>query len=293
MTDEDIVYAGMTAGEVERNYNLRRAVPDHEAIFERIAKDSAEVREHTDRKWLDLRYGSGDRQLLNLYLPPEGTGPHPVMVFIHGGYWRAFSRESYDYLAPAFIEAGAAFVNLDYDLCPDISLDGLIEQVREGVAWVTHHAGSYDFDTSRVVVSGHSAGGHLTAMMAVTDWSVQGLERPPMRGGIAISGVFDLRPILYTAFNEDIRLTPDSADALSPIMHAPKTSTPLLCAVGAEETDDFKRQQRDFAAIWRQAGANVDEMVVPGRHHFDVVDALSEAGHPLHQAARRMLGIAG
>lgn len=290
MSDQDLVYAGMTPAQVEAQYNLRAAVPSHEQFFERNAKDSAEVRNSADRKWLDLRYGAGDRQLLNLFLPPKSNAPCPVFVFIHGGYWRAFSRESYDYLAPAFVKAGIAFVNLDYDLCPTVSLEGLIEQVREGVLWVRHNAPTYNFDPKRIVVSGHSAGGHLTAMMCATDWTAYGRETPPFRGGLAISGVFDLRPILYTPFNQDVRLTGKSVDKLSPLMLRPRWSIPLICAVGARETNEFLRQQADFAEAWRQAGAPVDEMIVPKRHHFDVIDNLANSRTDLHKAALRLLG---
>lgn len=274
---------------LDAQYNLRAQVPTHQAFFDQWLVDSAAAAEQL-APVRDIRYGAGDQQLLDLFVP-EGDGPFPIMLFIHGGYWQALSKDYTLFPAPGFVANGIAYASIGYDLCPDVSLDALVEEVRGAVEWVHHHARDHRLDRRRVYVGGHSAGGHLTAMMLSTDWTRRGLPFDIVKGGCSISGLYELEPLRLSYQNEVLRLTPEAVARLSPRNVMPAQSGPLILTVGSNETDEFQRQQADFASDWRLRGLPLVVVDSPGVNHFEILDAFKEPDSSLMRAVRGMVGI--
>ncbi|MEQ9813884.1 MAG: alpha/beta hydrolase [Azospirillaceae bacterium] len=271
---------------LDAQYNLRAAVPAFPkiAIAWRDASDRVIERlQAAGQARLGVAYGPGNRQRFDIFLPAQRGDPVPALIFIHGGYWQAMTKEDFAYLAPAFVDRGVAFVTIDYDLCPTVRMTALVAQVATAIATIARQAAGWDIDPSRLVLSGHSAGGHLTALMLLRDWAKDGFDRPPVRAGLAMSGLFELEPIRLSYLNDVLRLDPAEVEDLSPRARLRPVEPRLLLAVGARETDEFRRQQADFARAWKNVGNRLEIIDLPDRHHFDAVDAMGERGYPLHE----------
>ena len=258
----------LAADFVEREYNLRAAFPDHPQWFARWAKESAEARACLDGR-LDLRYGSGPKQTLDLF-PAEN--PRGALLFIHGGYWRALDKSDHSFLAPPLVAEGIGVAVINYDLCPDVDIGRIADECREAAAWLENEGARYGVPARRLVVGGHSAGGHLAAML------VAGEGRGPLIGGAAISGVFDLEPLVGVSFNADLRLDAPRARALSPVHMRPRAPVPLLLAVGGTETSEFIRQSRLLWERWPECRPawRSGPLTIPSRHHFAVLSELGD-----------------
>src|SRR5215471_9407415 len=191
----------LTADFVEREYNLRAAFPDHPQWFARWAKESADARARLDAR-LDLRYGSAPKQTLDLF---PADNPRGALLFIHGGYWRALDKSEHSFVAPPLVAQGIGVAVINYDLCPDVGIARIVEECREAVAWLGREGTRHGVPAKRLVVGGHSAGGHLAAMVIAADGRAPD-PQPPIIGGVAISGVFDLEPLVLVSFNADLRL---------------------------------------------------------------------------------------
>ncbi|MGD1880380.1 MAG: alpha/beta hydrolase [Kiloniellaceae bacterium] len=280
---------------LDRELNLRARWPEHPQFFERWARDSAAVRGRT-RAHLDLAYGPTLAETLDLFPADggaEGSGAAPLLAFIHGGYWQALDKGDYSYMAPAFTGIGVAFASLNYGLAPAAKIGTMIDQVRRALAWLYRNAAAYGIDPARIVVAGHSAGGHLAAMALSTDWTAEGADLPAglLAGGCAISGVYDLEPIRLSYHNKVLGIEAGEAAPWSPLHTLPDHAAPLLLAVGSEETGEFLRQQAEYATAWQNRGLPVGEVDMAGLNHFTAVDALAERGHGLHAAVRHLLGV--
>lgn len=275
------------AGYFEKQYNMRERHPDYPVYFERYQSQSARVRDALGGR-LDVKYGPSPDETLDIF--PARSAGAPVHVFIHGGYWRALDKQDFSFVAEPYVAAGVAVVCINYALAPRVTVDEIVRQTREAVAWTWRNAETFGGDPDRVFVSGHSAGGHLVAVTAATDWSSRGLPADLVKGGLAISGLFDLQPFLQTSINADIRLDQAGADRNSPIRHLPDRGPSLVVAVGAGESEEFIRQSRDFAAAWRTRGLPGEHLLLPRLHHFDIILELADAKAPL---ARKMLSLIG
>ena len=280
---------------LDAQLNLRARWPEHPQFFERWAADSAAIRAARGGE-LDLAYGSGPEETLDLFPasaggPASGDGPVPLLAFIHGGYWQALDKSDYSYLAPAFVDRGIAFASLNYSLAPAADIGTMIGQVRCALAWLHKNAGAHGIDPGRIIVAGHSAGGHLAAMALSTDWPgfEAGLPGGLLAGGCSISGVYDLEPVRLSYHNEVLKIPADRAAGWSPLHTLPKAAPPLIVAVGAEETAEFRRQHAEYATAWQDRGLRLVDVPLPGRHHFSAVDALGEEGHPLYAAVQQLL----
>ena len=262
-----------------------------DAIKARQAERSDACRADARRSAVDLSYGQHPRERLDLFLP-EADGA-PLFAFIHGGYWQWNDKEPFAFLGEQLVPAGAAFANIEYALCPTVTLTELTQQIRRAIAWLWREAERFGYDRERIVVSGHSAGGHLTAMTMATDWPAFGADLPAnvVAAGVPISGVYDIEPLRHTPLNDAVRMDEAEARALSPIFLEPATTAPMAVVAGGDESDEFRRQARDFAAEWGRFGVESEILIVPGTDHFTVLDTLAETGHPTVAAARRLLGI--
>ena len=272
----------------EAGYNLRLRHPEFEEYFAAWESESARVRAACACT-LDVRYGDGPDMTADLFPAPAGAAP--IQVFIHGGYWRAMDKSSHSFPAEAFVAAGGAVVSLNYTLAPAVTLDTIVEQCRRALEWVADNAERLNGDPRRIFVSGHSAGGHLTAMMLCTDWAARGRPADIVKGGTAISGIFDLAPLMETSINDDIRLDAEAAARNSPILNLPAAGAPLIAAVGAAETAEFVAQNRAFADAWRARGFDAGIMEIEGLNHYTVVMEMGRPGSALTKAALAQMGL--
>lgn len=242
----------------ETEYRPSTLVPEYEQILERWAREAAAYRDAAaaaGRAELDLSFGDSERQRLDLFLPEQGsTGA--LALFIHGGWWRMLDRFSFSHMARGLNARGISVAVTSYDLCPQVSLAVIVEQIRAACRFLYRRSGR------PIAVFGHSAGGHLSACMASSMAS-------EVQGGYAISSAFDLAPLLGVSMNEDWRLDAQSAHALSPL-HWPAPRV-FDCVVGALESNEFRRQSRALAQAW---GARHEE--IAGANHFTVLDPLTD-----------------
>ena len=272
---------------LSREYNNRALVPDHAQYFARWAERSAHARA-TMTCYLDREYGPAPGEKLDIFPARKGDGS--VLMFIHGGYWRSLDKRDFSYLAPTWVDAGVSLVVVNYDLCPTVTIEEIVCQMLRASAWLYRHAEEYGMDEERLFVCGHSAGAHLTAMMMAALWPVfdPGLPRDLFKGGLAISGVYDLRPLVEVDFlSADLRLDEASALKVSPAFLPPATRAPVYTCVGGLESSEFKRQNALLAQRWRSAVAA--DVPMPGRHHFSVVDELANPASALFAGAKRMM----
>ncbi len=283
------VFRDYDQARLDSELNLRARWPEHPQFFERWARDSAVVRGAQACR-LDLAYGAAPAETLDLF-PVPGDGPAPLLAFIHGGYWQALDKSDYSYMAPAFTEAGIAFASLNYGLAPDTAIGTMIDQTRRALAWLYRNAADLGIDAARIVVAGHSAGGHLAAMALSTDWPALDSALPAtlLAGGCAISGVYDLEPVRLSYHNKILHIAAGQAAPWSPLHCLPAAAPPLLLAVGSEETKEFLRQHAEYAAAWQARGLPLQEVDMTGLHHFSAVDALADRSHTLYAAVQHVL----
>jgi arylformamidase len=274
---------------LSRAYNNRELFPDHPRHFARWTESSARTRS-TMTCHLDLAYGSSAGETLDIFPARKGDGS--TLLFIHGGYWRSLDKKDFSFLAPALVGAGVSLVVANYDLCPKVTIERIVQQMLAASAWLYRNAERYGMDEDRLFVSGHSAGGHLAAMMLAALWPVldRSLPRDLYKGALAVSGIYDLRPLTQVGWlNGDLHLDAASAFKLSPAFVPPATRAPLYLAVGALESSEFKRQNALLAQRWKAVLGG--DVAMPGRDHFTVIDGLADPGNALFAAARRMMGL--
>jgi arylformamidase len=291
---ESLFHHGLTPEALASQYNNRALVPGFAGFFEDWAIRSAAVRASQPCE-LDLAYGPTQGQRLDVFLPQASPGvadgPRagrgvPVVMFIHGGYWRSLDKHQHAFVAPLFTRLGACVVVVNYDLCPAVTIPDIVDQMASALQWVRAEAGRWGGDGQRVGVVGHSAGGHLAACL------VQQQAKPTGQPGVqalAISGLYDLLPLCDVEFlAPDLRLTDADARRSSPArLPGPVAAQASLWSVaGADESPEFIRQNKLIQTAWGQHLVPVCE-TLPGLNHFSVLDALVQPGHPLHSLAQR------
>jgi len=247
---------------LDREYSPSRMVPDVAGYLAEYARRSADTRADL-AAYTDIRYGPATLDLF-----PAVTGS-PLLVYVHGGFWQEMSKSDFAFPARGAVAAGMSFAALGYGLAPEHSMDEIVACVRAGVSWLVEHADVFAIDPARIHLCGHSAGAHLAAMALLDD-----RLRAVIAGAILLSGVYDLEPIRHTYVNQALGLDRAAAARNSPLHALPDRLPPLVVACGAIETAEFRRQRREFAAAARGRG-RVTELIVQGRHHFDVMDDLT------------------
>ena len=282
-------YRTLNKDELEFHFEPRTAVPEHPRFRAERSKVSARVRVSL-KSFFDVPYGTSPRETLDIF--PTAAPGSPVLVYIHGGYWRGGSKEDNSFLAETFVQAGATVVVLGYDLCPRVTVTDIVRQTRAAVAWIYRHISDYWGDPSRLFLSGSSAGGHLVAMALAYDW--QKMERLPadlIKGSIAITGVYDLEPVLHVSANQEIKLNPGSARENSPLLNLPMIRSPILIVVGQDEPAGWKKMSQDYYAVCKKSGLDCEYMEVAGTHHFSVSWQLSDPASQLCRAIFRLMGL--
>ena len=285
-----------TAEFVEREYNNRALVPDHADYFARWSRDSEFVRA-TLPCTLDVPYGPDARHRVDLFPAANARG---TLVFIHGGYWRALDKEMFSWLAAAWVAAGVNVAIPNYRLAPAVRIDDIVDDVIAAMNWLFDNEkpgtdpgllprgkpgsvpGFSGVSLGRVVVSGHSAGGHLTAALFAAPRERLRFDPARIVGGVPISGVFDFAPLKLFSFNADFKLDDAAVARLGIAGKRPTIAAPLVVAAGAAESSEFVRQSRLIADAWAPQVRSL--LLLPGLNHFSVVDAFSERGQPLYEA---------
>ena len=283
-----MLYRGFSTQEqLDEQYNLRESVPDFPA-YERFYKEQSEkIREQLECQ-LDVPFGPTLDERLDIF--PAARSGAPVLVFIHGGYWHTFSSKEFSFVARGPVSAGVTTVVINYTLCPKVTIEEIVRQCRAAVAWLYGNAEAFGGDRTRMYVSGHSAGGHLTAMLALTDWEGEyGLPADIIKGCCPISGLFDLRPFPYTYLQPKLQLTWGEVLRNSPILRLPDRAPPLLVSYGGEETPELRRQSDDFLGAWRSRGLRGEHLPQPGKDHFSAIDGFLDVGSPLCAAILRQM----
>ena len=283
------VYRGYDAEAMELQYNPRATVSGVDDIVANWIALSAAFTGRNDCV-LDIPYGDRPEEVLDLYKP--ATADAPVLIFIHGGYWRALDKKPFAFMAEPLVTAGALVASINYTLCPAVTIDEIVRQCRAACAWVWRNAKRHGGDPDRIHVTGHSAGGHLTAMMAATGWPAheRGLPADLLKSATPLSGLFDLAPILLTSINADVRMDAAAASRNSPQAQVPAHDMPMTVAVGGGETDEFRRQSKEFRDRWAGHLSRIDYIETPGENHFTIIDGIARPGGPI---ARALLGHMG
>lgn len=292
---------------LEAQYNNRARVPDAMRQIATWGAASAAARAALSQARLDLRYAPGPGGTLDVFpaarmaggaegAPAARATPAgaPVLLFIHGGYWRSLAKGDFSFLAPVFTQAGAAVVVPDYALCPAVSIEHITLQMVQAVAWTVRHAASFGGDPGRITVVGHSAGGHLAAMLMTCRWREvdEALPLKPIASALSISGLFDLEPLRHVAsVKDDLGLTPASVKRLSPAFFPRPRHGRLYAVVGGQESEEFIRQNQLIRDAWGPTTVPVCE-ALPGLEHFSVMTALADPAHRLHRLALELLGLA-
>jgi arylformamidase len=272
---------------LDLQYNNRARIPEHPQIFSRWEQASEVARTQSSCR-IDVRYGSGPCETLDVFPSPRADAP--VFVFIHGGWWRALDKRDVSFIAPSLVHDGAMVVLPNYALCPAVDIDTIVMQMVDALAWTYRYAALYGGDPNRIVVAGHSAGGHLAAMMLSCHWPAVASDLPSglVRSALAISGVYDLEPVAHAPFlREDLRLTPAQVRKLSVAYFPPPEGT-LYAAVGANESEEFLRQNELIRRTWGKAVVPVCESIA-GTHHLDVLPDLASRQGRLHALALELL----
>jgi arylformamidase len=265
--DCEVLWKTYDQATLDAQYNAAGTVPSLDPYFARYTEQSERVRRAYPCR-VDLPYGEAERERLDLF-PADRAGA-PVVLFLHGGYWRRMSKADFSFFAEPFVQAGAVVAIPSYSLCPSCTIDDIVCEARAVVRWLHENVASAHGDPERIVVCGHSAGGQIGGMLASTDWAAQGLPRTPIAGMCGMSGLYDLEPVMRSNCNEWLRLDDDAARRNSPIYHLPQDAMPLVAAVGERETDEFQRQTADFATAWRERGHPAECLVMTGRNHYDM-----------------------
>jgi arylformamidase len=273
----------------DAQYNNRARIPEHPAILRHWFEASQRARErHTDL--VEAAYGDAPRERLDVY--PATAPGSPVLVYFHGGYWRALDKRDHSFVAPPFVDAGALVVLPDYALCPAVSIEQIVLQAVQALAWVHRHAAAHGGDPRRIVVAGHSAGGHLATLLLACDWPAVAPDLPAdlVKAALSISGVYELEPLRHAPFlAPDLNLSAASAHRLSPAaMPAPRGT--LATVVGGDESEEFHRQAALIATAWGCKTVIASE-VVPGRNHMDVLHELADPDSRTHALGLRLLGL--
>jgi arylformamidase len=270
----------MTQVDYEVEYNNRARVPENPALIAGWARDAAAYREqHAPRA---ISYGPGARHTIDLF---SGGGDGPIVVFIHGGYWQALDGSYFSHCARGLNAHGISVAVPTYDLCPDVTVDDIIRQMRSASRELARLGRS-------LVISGHSAGGHLAACMLATDWPAfdPPLPKDLVVAAYAISGLFDLEPLVGTSINNALRLDPATAKAASPLFWKPPARGSLDAVVGGSESAEYFRQSRTIVDQWGATGIPTRFDTVPGANHFTAIAPLADPGSPMVARLKELTG---
>ena len=273
----------------DRMYNNRAMVPEFGQYFDRWVRESATARSQACST--SVAYGAHSTETLDIF--PANRPGAPVLVFIHGGYWRFLDKFDHSFVALPFQRAGCTVVVPNYALCPAVTVPDITLQMVRALAWVSRHISGYGGDPSRITVAGHSAGGHLAAMLMACQWQVVGPDLPPnvVRNALSISGLHELESVRRSPMLQSgLLLTDEDVFKASPAWLPAPARGELMCVVGGDESEEFLRQNALMQQAWGTQRVP-QALAMPGRQHFSMLDALCEPTHAVHRMACDLLGV--
>jgi arylformamidase len=264
----------------EKLYNARAAIPNAKDIAIHWDKESATAKANFENH-SNISYGDSPREILDIY--PAKKPNAPVMMFVHGGYWQSREPKNFHFIAPELIKLGFCVVLAGYDLCPDVTVEKITNQIQQAATYIWYNINKFGGDKNRFYVSGHSAGGHLTAEMMATDWSQidTQIANDYIKGGVPISGIFDLEPLVTTSINEKTQFNVETAKQCSPLFRETVSTGPMILAVGGEESTGFYEQSDRLQAKWEPKLDSVIRLNLEGAHHLGAVQELAKPNSPL------------
>jgi arylformamidase len=261
---------------LETEYNNRAKVPGHPAVIAGWQADAAAFRAGWTQAETGIAYGPTERTKLDLFWP-DARRDARIAMFIHGGYWQGMDRGFSSHLARGLLAHGVAVAMPSYDLCPSVTMAFIVEQLRVCAGFLARrHA-------KPILAMGHSAGGHLAAMIMAADWAERGIPAHPAPNALALSGLFDLLPLVRTSINRPLRMDEDGARALSPVLLPPPGGR-IHAAVGGLEGSEYERQSRDIATAWGGTWATL-----PDHDHFTIVSELADPDSGVVRAALELM----
>ena len=270
------LYRGMDRAELDAAYNNSTAVANSAEMLADFQVRSDRLRAQRNRH-LDLRYGPAERNRIDYF---AAAAPGPVLVFIHGGYWQMRAKENFSFLANGPLAHGIHVACMGYTLAPDIALGGIVAEVGAALAWLADHVAELGGDPDRIYTSGWSAGGHLTALS---------LEEPVVKGGLAISGIYDLEPMRLCYVNDKLKLDAAATRSLSPLLRVAQSRKPLMLACGGGELPELKRQTAIFADA--RTGLPGRAIELAGHNHFSILEELATPGGALTGLVRELIAL--
>lgn len=283
------IYKTYDKAALDSQYNNRARVADAEQIIQQWQRDSEKLRQRVQFQ-ADVPYGSHPRETLDIF--PASRPGAPVHAFIHGGYWRSMEKGLFHFAADEFINHDITYVAVTYPLAPQVTMDEIVASCRQAIAWLVRHIAEYNGDPDKIFISGHSAGGHLVATLMTTDWPALAADLPAdsIKGGCAISGLFNLIPLQLSFVNDDVRMDEAMARRNSPVFLSPSSSSPLIVTVGGAESEEYLSQSQDLTDAWSPQ-IPLTPLIVPGANHFSILNHLANPADPLHQAILAQMGL--
>lgn len=279
-----------TQAQLDEQYDVENSVPDFTQYLRHFDELNAKALS-TLNPQMKLRYGETKPEYLDFYPAPQ-TGEEeepPLLVFFHGGYWRMLASEDFAFAALGPVAEGFSVANVNYTLCPNVTMDEIVRQCRAAIAWLIRNE-NLKFNRRKIIVSGHSAGGHLTAMCLLTDWEGEyGLPNDCIAGGIPVSGLFDLKPFPYSFLQPALQLSWAEIDRNSPQFHLRKDLPPMHVTWGAAESSEFHRQSTEFADGLEALDNQVTRYAQPGANHFTAMSEFETPGTPIMQTLKSMI----
>ncbi|PWB27189.1 alpha/beta hydrolase [Flavobacterium sp. HTF] len=257
-----------TQEQLDTEYDVEKAVPSFPEYINEFVSSSAGARKILKERTV-IAYGATLMERLTVY--PAKDADAPVLIFIHGGYWKIGLGDDYDFVALGAAKANFTIVIVNYDLAPKVSIPEMVRQIRSSIAWTSQNISGFNGNPERIFVAGHSAGGHLAAMSATTNWSDYGLPQNTVKGILAVSGLFDLDPVSHTFVQPAVRITSEQILSSSPIRLIVSSEIPLIIAWGEKETAAFRTQSSNYLEAWQKAGNKGSSLIVSGADHFSIL----------------------
>lgn len=288
------VYRGYDKQELDGEYAPSSCVEDINVYLDEYVRLSQAARDAAAEEGgaeFGLRYGDGDEETLDLFLPRQAKDA-PLHIYIHGGYWQLLSKDESSFSATLFQEHGSHLAVINYTLAPAQTLTGIVDECRRAIAWLHRNADRFGYDRERIHLSGSSAGAHLCMMMLLTDWRDYGLPVHAVSGVCAVSGIYDLEPVQLSYVNDKVGMDVAEALANSPIRHELRNRCPVIFAYGDNETAEFKRQTDEYSEELQAGGWDIRFSEIAERNHFDVILDLCDARSWLARSVLAGMGLA-
>lgn len=277
----ETIFLHYTQAELDRNFDQRGWVPNAAEVIARYADASSVARAHLEHR--TASYGTGADEVLDIF--PAAGKDCPVLVFIHGGAWRNFTKDDFSFVAAGLVPHGVATVVVNFSKLPEVRLPAVAAQLRRALGWIRRNTECFGGDPERLYLGGHSSGAHLAASLLVADPAAP----PGVKGCVGISGCYDLRPVRLSARSAYVVLDAAEEAALSPRRHAQRFPCDVLVASAQGDTDEFQRQSEDFAAALGAAGRLHERIVMPEVNHFEIIEGLGCPGSDLTARVGRFL----